>query len=304
MKKIILLILAFLLTACQSNEITEEALLNTYEVIDSEIILTIDSSLDNAVDLPILMYHHIDESVNGNSAIVTPEKFKDDLEILKALGYETINFHELIAYEKSEGELPEKPIIITFDDGYLSNYTEAYPMLKEKEMKATVSVIGMSIGRDTYKETGHKIIPHFSIEQGKEMIASGFVDIQSHTFSMHDAPSLENGHYRDGANKKAYDTQESYQLAMTKDHQKMIEIINEKMLGDMLVLTYPYGYYDELSEAVLKSQGILATVSVDSGINTIQKGKGLYQLKRLNVTENTDLKAILESISIETVGLK
>ena len=80
----------------------------------------------------------------------------------------------------------KKPVVITFDDGYLSNYQYAYPILKETGMVATIFVIGATVGNtEHYKNTNYPITPHFTFQQGAEMVASGIISIQSHTYDMH-----------------------------------------------------------------------------------------------------------------------
>ena len=78
--------------------------------------------------LPVLMYHHmVPEGQDCNDMTITPSKLRTDLEIILAKGYTPVLPRELAAGEP----LPEKPILITFDDGYRSNYDLVYPILKE-----------------------------------------------------------------------------------------------------------------------------------------------------------------------------
>ena len=78
--------------------------------------------------LPVLMYHHlVEDGQDCNDMTVTPSKLRSDLETILALGYTPVLPRELAA----GGPLPEKPILITFDDGYRSNYKLLYPILQE-----------------------------------------------------------------------------------------------------------------------------------------------------------------------------
>ena len=101
------------------------------------------------------------------------------MQYIKDRGYEPISFEQLIEYHENRRELPEKPIIITFDDGYLSNYELAYPILKEFNFKAAIFVIGVSFGN---KDLAY---PHFGWAEAREMKASGLVSIESHTYDLH-----------------------------------------------------------------------------------------------------------------------
>lgn len=125
----------------------------------------------NEVELPILMYHHItpEASIIVNHMTITPERFEKHIIDILAVGYTPVFLEDLISYVESGEKLPEKPICITFDDGYLSNYEYAFPILKKYNIKANIAVIGTSIGVNEYKDTNYSIIPHFSIEQAQEM---------------------------------------------------------------------------------------------------------------------------------------
>ena len=129
------------------------------------------------VKIPVIVYHHI-SNIPNKIGTVTPEKFSEDLKTYKAAGYETIVFNDLISYLKGNIQLPKKPLIITLDDGYYSNYEYAYPQLKKNNMKAVMAVIGWSVGRNSYINSDKEIIPHFSWEQAKEMAKSGIIELK------------------------------------------------------------------------------------------------------------------------------
>lgn len=115
-------------------------------------------SVFNTETVPILLYHHISEDGVGNSTI-SVETFITYMDAICEAGYQTITFQQLREYVTNGVELPEKPIIITFDDGYLSNYEIAWPAYMERGMSTTIFVVGSSVGKNTYKETN---IPNFS----------------------------------------------------------------------------------------------------------------------------------------------
>ena len=86
----------------------------------------------NAIKLPIIMYHHISKSsARLNDFTISPEQFEKDMLYLKENGYETISVNQLLNYVYKNEPLPEKPIMITFDDGHESFYEYIYPMLKQ-----------------------------------------------------------------------------------------------------------------------------------------------------------------------------
>ena len=93
--------------------------------------------------LPILMYHHFaDESKSGT--VVTPGRFREQMTALREAGYEAVTIPQVIGFVREGAPLPEKPVLITMDDGYGSNLTVAAPILEETGMRATIFVIGIN----------------------------------------------------------------------------------------------------------------------------------------------------------------
>lgn len=128
--------------------------------------------------VPILLYHFVEEVTDERDTLrrsmaVTPLLFGDQLKALEASGYESVTFSELAAAYQGEGSLPEKPVIITFDDGHADLYFNALPLLVKYDFKATIFII-----------TGRLNLEDFLTEsQLEEMVKSGYVRIGSHTIS-------------------------------------------------------------------------------------------------------------------------
>ena len=89
------------------------------------------------VELPIIMYHSVLKSRSGDY-IVHPSELENDLKYIKENGYETVVMADLINFVYEGVELPEKPIMITFDDGYYNNLGYAVPLLQKYGMKAVI----------------------------------------------------------------------------------------------------------------------------------------------------------------------
>ena len=121
------------------------------------------------VNVPVLMYHAVSDDKWGYwDLFVSPQTIEEELQFLQENGFETIWFEDL-----SHVEDYEKPVILTFDDGYDDNYTELFPLLEKYGAKATIFVIPKAVG------TAHKM----TTEQIYELAQSGLVSIQSHTYS-------------------------------------------------------------------------------------------------------------------------
>ena len=247
-----------------------------------------------SAQVPILMYHNLAQEGSGNDTI-SVQRFEEHLAALQDAGYTTITFQDLLAYVEQGTELPEKPVLLTFDDGYESNYTLAYPLLQQYQMKATIFVIGVSMGKDTYKDTGQAMIPHFTQEQAAEMEASGLVAIESHGYDMHEVQGRDPEPIRVGILPREDESEWDYAAFLREDCQAMTDLLGTTP-G---VLAYPYGYASELSEVVLHEMGIYATVTIEEKINTIVKGlpQSLRQMGRFYMTEAISAPELLSMLS-------
>lgn len=248
--------------------------------------------LDNQAEIPILMYHHFSETNPDN---VSEAKFREQLEALQEAGYETIDFQAVIDYVYYGKELPEKPIVITIDDGYSSNYEIAYPLLQEYGMKATIYTIGWAMGEDTYKNTGSPMAAHFSYEEALEMEQSGLVQIQSHTYDMHQWGPLEEGEARSNVGRFPEESVEDYIALLTEDYLRSKTEIEAHLETPVVSFAYPGGYSDDLSQYVLVQNGVQVTLSTQYNVSTVVKGlpQSLLSMNRYNVNDTYSREKLL-----------
>lgn len=202
------------------------------------------------VDVPVLNYHKIDDLAIALS--VSPQDFEEQLSYLANHGYHSITPDQLLRALKKGEELPENPILITFDDGYLDNYVNAYPLLKKYGFTATFFVITDFIGKD----------PRFMTwDQVRAMQADGFT-IGSHT--VHHLP-----------------------LTDLTDEQMTGELENsrDKILAETgrqpRYFAYPTGAYNDLARKLVHQAGYKAAFTVHYG----QAGgdSNLYSLERIPI---------------------
>lgn len=251
-----------------------------------------------STQVPILMYHHLSEDVT-NSEMVSPEQFEAQIRALSEAGYTGVSFDELQAYVLRGEPLPEKPVVITFDDGYRSNYTLAYPILQKYGMKATIFAIGVSFGTDHYKDTDYAITPHFGAAEAAEMTASGLISIQSHTYDMHQWPPYETGSaVRENILQLSSESEEAYVQALTEDFTRSRALLEDATGRPVDVLAYPAGQYSTLTQVTLQSLGVHVTLSTNPGVNTVVKGlpQTLYAMLRFGITEEVTPEALLNMI--------
>lgn len=255
-------------------------------------------------EIPVLMYHSIAANDVEDGEAGTPplraSQFEAQIKALADNGYQSVSAEDMIAYVEHGSALPSKPVCITFDDGYRNNYELAYPILKKYGMQATVFAIGVSIGRNRYKDTDFPITPHYGAGEMREMSDSGIIVTQSHTYDMHQWAPYESGeNLRENILRLAAESEREYIDCLTVDFLRSKEVIEDITGKEVNALAFPGGLSDTLSQAVLSALGVKVTFGVAPGVNTLVKGlpQSLYALHRFSVTGKTDpadLLALLE----------
>lgn len=233
--------------------------------------------------VPVLMYHSVSDS--GEYVVISPENFRKHLQAIRESGFTPVSLDDLIRYVDYGFPLPEKPVCITFDDGYLDNYTTAYPMLKEFGFKATIFAIVSSVGKETYKNTTYDITPHFDYEQAKEMIDSGLISVQSHTYDMHQSTKFESGQARETVLRLENEGLMDYITRFRGDVLTAKTILETELETPVIGFAYPLGKYNAITDYILKSNGIRVTMATSEGMNYIKTydKNCLYNLNRYNI---------------------
>ncbi len=202
---------------------------------------------------PILEYHMVQEK-NPDKAYeynVPPAEFEQQLDYLEQEGYTTISIRDYLRAKKGLQELPDKPIILTFDDGYETNYTELLPILERRGLKAAIFMVGNDIGRENY----------MSWDQLKDIQHRG-VEIGSHTANHLPLTSMS--------------------LDEARDEVKLSKLLMEwNGMDTIYTLSYPNGKYTKEMLAMLKEEEYLAAVTGDAGLNTFDTNP--YLLQRINI---------------------
>lgn len=242
--------------------------------------------------VPILMFHRFTTKKDEtNYTTVTQDKFEEVLEKLEEKGYKSITFEELKKYVDGKMELPEKVFLISIDDGYKDNYNLAYPVLKEKNMRALISVVGWSMGRERMLDEVTPIIPHFNWMELKEMIDSGVIEVGNHTFDMHKFD--EEDDERDSVLKKNDESTTLYKRRFKSDIKKLSRQIEKNCGIEEKVFCYPYGMYNKTTEKILDDMGYKITLTTEEGINYLERGSSLKKLKRINISMETDMESMI-----------
>ena len=281
---------------CKNILLTIIFLLLFASIIKNAIEIHAVSSMNQQVYVPIIMYHQVRYNNLGKNTI-SPYEFESDLKYLAANDYQTITMTQLIDYVYEGKELPPKPIILSFDDGYYSTYKFVYPLLKKYDMKIVLSIIGKSTDDFTREKDNNLNYAHSTWDQITEMQESGFVEIQNHSYNMH-----RNCNGRYGCGQMANETLSNYEKTIAEDVLKLQEEVQYHTKEVPNTFTYPFGKYNDNAEMILKDLGFKATLTVDYGINVIrrdQPGK-LFGLKRICRSHNEGIGKLIKE-ALETL---
>lgn len=250
-------------------------------------------------DVPVLMWHNLAEEASGDMTI-SVDTFRAQIEALHEAGFKTVSLQQLYDYVHFGTELPEKPIVLTFDDGYFSNYEYAYPILREYGMQATIFAIGVSVGKDTYKDTDHAMTPHFGADEAREMVDSGLISVQSHTFDMHQWPPFEDGNAQVRETLLPFDGEADadYEAAVEADFAESRELLESITGQPVNALAFPEGAYVTLTQDALRSAGAELTFTTVRAVNTVVKGlpQSLCAMPRFGMTESADMSALVAEL--------
>ena len=228
------------------------------------------------------MYHHVvEDGQECNDMTVTVSRLREDLQWLRDSGYTTVLPRELAAGEP----LPEKPVLITFDDGYRSNYNLAFPIFQEFEAKMIISVM-------VYMQD-NAASDFITWAMCREMIDSGLIEIGSHTYLLHNLDERGGSFDPEGVNgvqRKPDETAEAFQTRVLDDIQRSYDLIAEKLEVSPTFFAYPFGLTEPDADGLIRELFPVTAVTLPK---TADLTGGLYDLPRHTVTMNKSLDSIL-----------
>ena len=230
------------------------------------------------VRLPLVMYHHIlaDESGCGDY-VITPETLEGDLIYLRDHGYTAVGAEDVLRWLDGEGELPDKPIMLTFDDGHESFAYYALPLLEKYDMKAVQAPVAAWADKFTEHPDDDPAYAYMSWPRIAEMAASGRVEIANHSYDMH----LTEPRY--GLMKKKGEDEAAYRAALTADLDRSEERLAAACGARPAVYAYPFGAFCPEAERVLAERGYRMVFTCVEQVNVIKRGAaGLLELGRFN----------------------
>ncbi len=217
-----------------------------------------------AFPIPIVMYHQVDEPPRGLT--VTPGDFAKQMDALKDAGYVTLDMDTVLEAMGSGKSLPEKTVVLTFDDGYDCFYRNARPVLKERGFTATVFVITGMVGKKGY----------LTWEQIEQLCSEGYT-LGCHTHAHPDLRLLTGER-------------------LVKEVADSREILRERTGQEILSFSYPAGEHNDTVIQAVKSAGFSGAVTTEPGIARFADDP--YTLKRIRVDGRESLATFKKKLSL------
>lgn len=226
----------------------------------------------------ILMYHMISNHIRDarfNGLRVKPDMFEKQLSHLRKEGWQSLTMRELL---EGKDSVPEKTVVITFDDGYEDNFTTALPLLKQYGFKATLYLVvdrhdrDWSVKRKKKNNTGElKREPKLSDEQVKRLAESGVFEIASHTMTHPNLSDL---------------TRSETRVELEKSKLSIEDLIGFECES----FCYPFGIKKDLDWKSVSEAGYTNATTTEPGISDLSQ-ENVYLLKRITVSGKDNLYA-------------
>jgi peptidoglycan/xylan/chitin deacetylase (PgdA/CDA1 family) len=214
------------------------------------------------------MYHKVDPILPGTrypGNHVLPEAFEEQLAELRRSKYQSITFEKWISYKEKRAELPHRPIIITFDDGYRSTYHTAWPLLRRYGFSATVFLVASLIGKTNVWDVEERQEPLLNESEIREM-QNGAISFGSHTQSHRALTRIP---------------PEEAARELT-DSRKTLELLLDRQVT---TLCYPFAKQNRMIRGLAQKAGYTAAVIGRGGTNRVWTDQ--YALRRIKIDTST-----------------
>ncbi|MDO5638675.1 MAG: poly-beta-1,6-N-acetyl-D-glucosamine N-deacetylase PgaB [Neisseria sp.] len=211
---------------------------------------------------------------------MTVQKIVAHFNWLKANGYTPVSWQQILDARAGRAALPEKPVLLTFDDGYESFYRLVYPLLQAYQFPAVFALVTGWMdtpagGTVVYGNTKLPRSAFVSWAQVKEMHDSGLVEIASHTHNLHRSlpgnpfgsqfAAVLSGNYQNGR----YETEAEYQKRLRDDFRRSADSIARHTGQRPRVMVWPYGQFNHTAEKIAREEGFDSDFTLnDSQLNT------------------------------------
>lgn len=252
-----------------------------------------EAKVENGIFLPVIMYHSIlRDSARGGMYVVSPSTLESDMRWLDSHGYNTVLTSDLVDYIQNDIPLPEKPVMLTFDDGYYNNLTYALPLLEKYDMHAVISVVGSYTEKYSAIDDAQPAYAHLSWKDLSFLASTGRVEIGNHSYDLHSNTA------RKGCKILANEGEEEYYNMLYADVGLLQSELYNKSGIRAVTFAYPFGYICDQSVPVLEELGFVCTLNCYEKPNYITKDIGcLYDINRYNRPSGISTEVFMKKIT-------
>ena len=231
----------------------------------------------------VLMYHHVvADGGECNSVTVTESRLREDFAWLAENGWKTVLPRELVS---GDAKVDDKTVLITFDDGYRSNYVYAYPLLREYGLKAEIAVI------THFPDAGAEFF--MTWDMMREMADSGLVEFGSHTHDLHNPETggefVSQG--RNGVQQRTGESKEAFAARVGTDLETSFARLRDELGVEPVCFAYPFGAHDAISDKAVDR--LFSVTLLTDGHGAAKISRGYRLLKRIGVDMSRPLSEIL-----------
>lgn len=282
-KRFILLVCSVLVIAGFAVKFTADGL--KYEPASAEV--------SEEIFVPVIMYHSLlKDPARAGDYVVSPDTFEADMTYLLDNGYTTVFARDLVDYVENGSDLPSKPVVVTFDDGYYNVMEYAYPFMRENNIKGVMNIVGLYSEQSTAEEEHNPAYSYLTWEEISELEQSGVFEIGNHTYDMHSIG------VRSGCKKKYGENTDTYRTALTDDIGGLQEMLAEKSGVTPVTFAYPYGFISEESVQILHEMGFKALLTCYEKPNYISRDdpECLLHINRYNRPADISTEEFMEKL--------
>ncbi len=274
-------------------------------IVFTFIVATLPRTAFSGNRFTVLSYHDVQDTVPEKKDILTISSHTliGHFAWFREHGYQVISLDDLLAANEDRKPLPDKAILLTFDDGYQSVYTRVYPLLKLFNYPAVIGPVGkwMEAEPGTMVSYGDHQTPRdffLTWDQIKEMVDSGLVEVASHSDDLHQGiianpqgdklPAAMNRSFDPVQGR--YETDEAYSHRLYTDLSKSVQLIEEKIGKKPRSIIWPYGSYNEETLQIAHSLGMTITMGLNDGGND---ARDISALRRILIGHNAPLSDLV-----------
>lgn len=227
----------------------------------------------------VLTFHSVSNEFEMNPTVITQSELEKTFKLMQENGYNAISLQQFHNFIDGRGTVPDKAVLITFDDGYENNFTLGYPVARKYKVPAVIFAVTKWFSAYPRPEPH---VPHLTEAQARTMLAEGLWTIASHSFDGHRKVPGATGpgaFYTTKIQQTGYnETDEAYKARLVGDIA-LSTFTLDKLGADPVDFAFPYGAYNDEAKEILAKSGYRYFFTSQKGLN--KQGQDPHQIYRI-----------------------